>query len=75
MQKAIENEISSPEKSSEGLSNKMKQPGANPVTLASDLIALLKSNGVTIDHLQKSVLIKKSSKCMWNFSQGTLLDS
>ena len=75
MQKAIENEISSPEKSSEGLSNKMQRPGANPVTLASDITALLKSNGVTLDHLQKSVLIQKSSKCMWNFSQGTLLDS
>eukprot|EP00090_Calanus_glacialis_P025317 TRINITY_DN39537_c0_g1_i1.p1 TRINITY_DN39537_c0_g1~~TRINITY_DN39537_c0_g1_i1.p1 ORF type:complete len:1272 (+),score=291.20 TRINITY_DN39537_c0_g1_i1:133-3816(+) len=64
MQKAIESDISSPEMSSQELANKLKRPNANAEGLAPDLLELLKKNGLSVDSLEKSVLIQKvTSAC------------
>jgi len=59
MQKAIESDISSPELSSQELANKLKRPNVNAEGLAPDLLELLKKNGLSVDSLEKSVLIQK----------------
>jgi len=64
MQKAIESDISSPEMSSLELANKLKRQNANAEGLAPDLLELLKKNGLSVDSLEKSVLIQKvTSAC------------
>jgi len=64
MQKAIESDICSPEMSSQELANKLKRPNANAEGLAPDLLELLKKNGLSVDSLEKSVLIQKvTSAC------------
>merc|ERR1719219_587115 len=62
MQKAVESDISSPELSSQDLANKLRRPGVNAESLAPDLLELLKKNGLSVDSLEKSILLQKATK-------------
>ena len=62
MQKAVESDISSPELSSQDLANKLRRPGVNPEALGPDLLELLKKNGLSVDSLEKSILLQKATK-------------
>merc|ERR1719208_222522 len=59
MQKAVESDIASPELSSQDLANKLRRPGVNAEGLAPDLLELLKKNGLSVDSLEKSILLQK----------------
>ena len=61
LQKAIESDIASPELSSQDLANKLRRPNVNPETLVPDLLELLKKNGLSIDSLEKSMLLQKAT--------------
>merc|ERR1719232_1425898 len=59
MQKAIESDIASPELTSQDLANKLRRPNVNAESLAPDLLELLKKNGLSVDSLEKSILLQK----------------
>ena len=61
MQKAVEADISSPELSSQDLANKLRRPGVNAEALVPDLLELLKKNGLSVDSLEKSILLQKAT--------------
>ena len=61
MQKAIESDIASPELSSQDLANKLRRPNVNAEALAPDLLDLLKKNGLSVDSLEKSILLQKAT--------------
>ena len=61
MQKAVESDISSPELSSQDFANKLRRPGVNAEALAPDLLELLKKNGLSVDSLEKSILLQKAT--------------
>ena len=60
LQKSIESALSSPEKSAKSLADQMKKPDANPESLEKPLKELLEKNGVTVDGLEKAVLLQKA---------------
>ena len=61
MQKAIESDIASPELTSQDLANKLRRPNVNAEALAPDLLDLLKKNGLSVDSLEKSILLQKAT--------------
>ena len=61
MHKAIESDIASPELTSQDLANKLRRPNVNAEGLAPDLLEVLKKNGLSVDSLEKSVLLQKAT--------------
>ena len=61
MHKAIESDIASPELTSQDLANKLRRPNVNVEALAPDLLEVLKKNGLSVDSLEKAVLLQKAT--------------
>ena len=76
LQKAIESDIASPELTSQDLANKLRRPNVNPESLVPDLLELLKKNGLSVDSLEKSMLMQKvtASSGVNQLEFGKILD-